>query len=373
MLDNEVRIEGEKTMRQKRAFSAGLALAAITALVGCSAPTPAADTAVTSTATASSDAMKQTLSYLDGGLPNLDGASVAYLSECAAANSYCQSRLAGAKEAAAKAGIKLTVFDANFDPNTQLSQVQDAVQRGFDGYVLSPVASSTGCANLKLLQATGKPTATINSPMCGNPDYTADTVGFVGMQTESFFQEHAENAFKSCESDCQVVAVGGFVGSDLFTRWENAIAAAAKKYPKVTVVADQPGNFDPKTALSVVQDALAAHPGVTVVLSSWDDMTRGVDQAVAAAGKKPGQDVRIYSVGGTKGGIASVKAGTWTETSVLLPYEESSYGVVQLARKLKTGQDTPGFTYLAEAPVVVNGPGSIFITSDNANKFTPEY
>jgi ABC-type sugar transport system substrate-binding protein len=366
-------LKERKTMRHMHALSAAAALAATVMLAGCSAPTPAVESAETTTAKASSDAMKTTLSYLDAGLPDLGGASVAYLSECAAANSYCQARLAGAKETAAKAGMKLTVFDANFDPNQQLTQVQDAVQRGFDGYVLSPVASSTGCANLKLLQATGKPTVTINSPICGNPDYTEDTVGFVGMQTESFFQEHAENAFKSCDSDCQVIAVGGFVGSDLFTRWENAIAAAAKKYPKVKVVADQPGSFDPKTALTVVQDALAAHPDVTVVLSSWDDMTRGVEQAVVAAGKKPGKDVRIYSVGGTKEGVASVNAGNWTETSALLPYEESSYGLVQLARKLKTGQDTPGFTYLAEAPVVVNGPGSIFITTDNADKFTPEY
>ncbi|WP_185278522.1 sugar ABC transporter substrate-binding protein [Leifsonia shinshuensis] len=354
--------------------AATVAAAAITlvALAGCSAPT----TATTSTATAaaaSSSAMKDTLAYLDGGLPDLGGARIAYIAECAAANAYCQSRLKGAEETAAKAGAKLTVFDANFDPNTQLSQVQDAVQRGFDGYVFSPVASATGCSDLKLLQASGKPVATINSPMCGNPDYTPGTVGFVGMQTESFFQEHAENAFKSCTSACEAVAVGGYVGSDLFTRWEDAIKAAAKKYPNVTVVSDQPGSFDPKAALAVVQDALAAHPKVSLVLSSWDDMTRGVEQAITAAGKTPGKDVRIYSVGGTKDGIARVKAGAWTETSVLLPYEESSYGVVQLARKLKTGKDTPGFAYLAEAPSVVKGPGSIFVTAKNASSFSPEY
>ncbi|WP_158862039.1 sugar ABC transporter substrate-binding protein [Leifsonia sp. AG29] len=362
-------------MTRTRAIVAVAALAVLgVALAGCSAPTPAATPAGAQTAaTASSDAMKQTLAYLDAGLPELKGKSVAYLAECAAANSYCQTRLAGAQDMAKKAGVKLTVFDANFDPNTQLSQVQDAVQRGFDGFVFSPVASTSGCSDWKLLKATGKPVATINSPMCGSADYTEGTVGFVGMQTESFFQEHVENAFKSCTSPCKAVAVGGYVGSDLFTRWQDAITAAGKKYPKVTVVANQPGSFDPKTALGVVQDALSAHPDVTLVLSSWDDMTRGVEQAITAAGKTPGKDVRIYSVGGTKDGVAAVQAGRWTETSVLLPYEESGYGIVQLARKLETGAGTPGFAYLAQAPAVVNGPGSIFVTADNASKFSPEY
>ena len=353
--------------------AAGAAAGLIAALAGCSAPTPAAETAAPTAAASSADGMQATLDYIDGGLPDLAGKTIAYLSECAAANAYCQTRLAGAQDMAAEVGAELTVFDAGFDPNAQLTQVQDAIERGFDGYVLSPVASTSGCANLKLLQATGKPVATVNSPMCGNADYTADTVGFVGMQTEAFFQEHVENAFASCDGECSVVAVGGFVGSDLFTRWEDAIQAASAKYPNVTVVSDQPGNFDPSAALKVVQDALAAHPEVSLVISSWDDMTRGVEQAITSAGKTPGEDVRIYSVGGTKDGVASVVAGDWTETSVLLPYEESSYGVAQLARAIATGEDTPGFTYLAEAPVVVDGPGSIFITADNASKFDPEY
>ena len=360
--------------RKNVAAAAAVVAALAVTLAGCSAPEPAGtSTTAPTAATASADAMQQTLDYLGAGLPDLQGAKVAYLTECAAANAYCQSRLAGAQDMAQKAGIDLTVFDANFDPNTQLTQVQDAVQRGFDGYVFSPVASTSGCADWKQLQATGKPVATINSPMCGNADYTPDTVGFVGMQTETFFQQHAENAFKSCESTCEVVAVGGYVGSDLFTRWQDAIAAAQQKYPNVDVVVNQPGSFDPKTALGVVQDALAAHPDVSIVLSSWDDMTRGVEQAVTAAGKTPGRDVRIYSVGGTKDGVAAVTDGRWTETSVLLPYEESGYGIVQLARTLKTGESTPGFAYLAQAPAVVDGPGSIFVTADNAAQFSPEY
>lgn len=351
------------------------ALATAATLAACSAPTPEADTssAPVATAEASLEAMAATLDYIDAGLPDLEGASIAYIAECATENTFCQTRWQGAQDAAAAVGAEITLFNAAFDPSAQLPQVQDAIQRGFDGYVFSPVADSSGCADFELLEATGAPVATINSPMCGNADYTEGTAGFVAMQTESFFLEHLRNAFASCEGECQAVAVGGFVGSDLFTRWENALAQAETEFPNVTVVSDQPGSFDPATALGVVQDALSSNPDVELVVSSWDDMTRGVEQAVVAAGKAPGTDVRIYSVGGTELGVAKVADGTWSGTTVLLPYEESYYGVVQLARALATGESTPGFTYLAESPVVVDGPGSIFITAENAGDFTPEY
>ena len=125
-------------------------------------------------------------------------------------------------------------------------------------------------------------------------------------------------AFASCQGPCKLAAVGGFVGSDLFNLWENAIKSAGAKYPNVSIVADQPGNYDPRVTLRIVQDALRAHPDLGLVISPWDDMTRGADQAITSVGKKPGSDVRIYSIGGTKDAVAHIKDGSYNETTVLL-------------------------------------------------------
>jgi ABC-type sugar transport system substrate-binding protein len=102
-------------------------------------------------------------------------------------------------------------------------------------------------------------------------------------------------------------------------------------------------------------------------------MTRGIEQGITSSGKKPGKDVRIYSVGGTRQGVASVARGTWNGTTVLLPYEESQYGVVQLGRFFATKKNSPGFTYLANAQVIADGAKSIFITKTNAMRFAAEY
>lgn len=350
---------------------AALAALPIFALMGCTAPAQV-DTEVAE-AEASGEAMAATLAYIEAGLPDLSGSSIAYLTECGPENAYCQVRLQAAEEAADQLGAELTVFNASFNPQTQVQQTQDAIQAGFDGYVLSPVNDTVGCSNFELIRATGKPVVNINSPMCGNADYTEGTVGFVASQTESFYLDHVRNAFSSCEGDCQAVMVGGFVGSDLYGRWSRAIDQAATEFPNVEIVSNQPGDYDAATALRVVQDALSANPDIQVVVTAWDEMTNGVQQAVEQAGLEPGSGVRIFSIGGTKDGVDRVADGLWTSTTILLPYEESFYGFVQLAHAMATGESTPGFTFLGEAPAVQDGPGTVFLTKDNAAKYTPQF
>ncbi|HEX4677895.1 MAG TPA: sugar ABC transporter substrate-binding protein, partial [Gaiellaceae bacterium] len=240
---------------------------------------------------------------------------IAYLAECTN-NPYCATRLDGLKAAARKYGFEFKVFDANFSPATQLRLVQDAVARGYDGYLFAPTAKAPGCSMWhRYLRPTTKPVVTLDIPMCNDADYTPGVAATVTMVRQAFFDAHVENAFKTCTTPCKVAALGGFTGSDLFTIWERAIRHAAAKYPKVEVVSDQPGNYDPRVALRVTGAALVAHPDLDMVISSWDDMTRGAEQAIKAVGKRPGKDVRIYTTGATKDAVSKVKSGVYNETS----------------------------------------------------------
>lgn len=363
-------------MDMTRLKLAAVASLAFFVVAGCTAPSTDVVAEVEPEVAAveaapSGTAMEITLAFIEAGLPDLSGSKIAYLTECGPENAYCQVRLQAAEEAAEALGAELTVFNAAFNPQTQVQQTQDAILGDFDGYVLSPVADSVGCASFELIQATGKPVVNINSPMCGNADYTEGTVGFVASQTETYYLEHVRNSFSSCEGDCKAVMVGGFVGSDLYGRWSRAIDRASVEFPNVEIVVNQPGDYDAATALRVVQDALTAHPDLQLVVTAWDEMTNGVQQAVEAASLEPGSDVRIYSIGGTKDGVSRVAAGKWTSTTILLPYEESFYGFVQLARAMDTGESTPGFTFLGEAPPVLDGPGTIFISQENAASYSP--
>jgi galactofuranose transport system substrate-binding protein len=296
---------------------------------------------------------------------------VAYLAECTN-NPYCETRLKGIRAAAKKYGFELKVFDANFSPQTQLQQVQDAVAQGFDGYVFAPTAGAPGCTMWRsFLKPTGKPVVTLDLPMCNDPDYTPGVAATVTMARQAYFNADVDYAFRTCKTQCKVAAIGGPTGSDLFTEWERAIAQAKAKFPNVKVVSDQAANFDPRVALQVIGDALRANPGLDVVISPWDDMTRGAEQAIVAAGRKPGKDVRIYSTGATKAGLQRVKQGAWNETMIFLPFQESYYAGVALMMALQ-GKPVNAYVNEAEMPPVTK-LGSLFVTKQMAARYQPNY
>jgi galactofuranose transport system substrate-binding protein len=296
---------------------------------------------------------------------------IAYLAECTN-NPYCETRLNGLKAASRKYGFEFKVFDANFNPATQLRLVQDAVARGYDGYLFAPTAEAAGCSMWRsYLRPTGKPVVSLDIPMCNDADYTRGLAATVTMVRQAYFDADVEHAFKTCTKPCKVAAIGGFTGSDLFTIWERAIKRGEAKYPNVEVVSDQPGNFDPRVALRVIGDVLLAHPDLEMVISPWDDMTRGAEEAIRAVGKKPGKDVRIYTTGATKDAVSKVKSGVYNATMIFLPFEESYYAAVALIMALE-GKPVNGYVNEAELPAVTE-LGSIFVTQKNADKFKPNY
>ena len=297
---------------------------------------------------------------------------VAYLTQCVN-NPYCQASLKGITDASKKYGFEFKIFDANFNPAEQLKLVQNAVTEKFDGYLFAPTASAPGCSMYKnQLAPTGKPVVTFDIMMCGDKDYTPGTAAAVIMQTQAYYDDVVDKGFARCVGTCTAAAIGGYVGSDLYNVWEAALAKAVKKYPNVKLIVDQPGNFSPQVALRVTQDSLRAHPEINMMISSWDDMSRGVIQAITDAKKVPGKDIKVVSDGATTDGVARVVKGEIDLTGIILPYEEGYYAGVAMAMALD-GQAPNGFVDEAKLPPVVNGPKTIILTKDNVAEFKPNY
>jgi ABC-type sugar transport system substrate-binding protein len=349
-----------------------LVMAAALAVTACSS-TPNSSSSSAGSSASYGDAMRELVSFDNSGKTLPSNAKIAYLSECVAANSYCQARLTGIQKAADKYHFTFKVYDPNFTPDAQLRQVQDAIAVGYDGYVFMPVNSTEGCAAFRLLKATGKPIANGNSPMCGNADYTPGTVGFVGQQTTEDFHGWADKIFSSCSASCNAIAVGGFVGSDLYTRWEDGIAAARKDHPNVNIVVNQPGNFDASTTLKIVSAALAAHPDVSIVLVHDPDQTKGAASAITSASKTLGSDVKLYAFTANKYAVDQIVAGKWSGAYAVPPIEESYYTAVALMRHMIDKTDTPGWAKLSETPRIVDGPGQAFIDKSDAAKYDPGF
>jgi len=301
--------------------------------------------------------------------------SIAYLTECVT-NSYCEARLKGLQDAADKFGFTFKIFDANFNPQAQLKHVQNAVQEGFDGYLFAPTADAPACKMWKdFLVPTEKPVVSLDLTMCGDIDYTEGLAATVTMQSQPYFDFHIENAFKkACEGKetCKGISLSGFAGSDLFTRWEKAIDNGLAKYPNVQMVSRREAKFDPRVAQQITQDTLQVHKDLTFVVSHYDDMSLGAVAAIKAAGLTPGKDVLIYSDAVNKLGVKQIQAGVFNESTIVLPYDESYYAAVALVMAL-VGQPVNAYINEKDLPRITDTVGTLIITPDNVDKFTPNW
>lgn len=297
--------------------------------------------------------------------------NIAYLTECVD-NPYCVARLDGIRDAAKKYGATVKVFDSKWSLVAQERTAQLAVtERLYDGYIFGPLAPEPSCKLWNgVLIPTGKPIVTVTVPMCGDTDYTPGLAATFTQQGEVHYQQLVDHAFESCTAECKVLAVGGFVGSQLQNYWEAAVQKGATKYPNAKVVVTETANFDPRIAYKKTQDALVAHPDITVVVSNWDDMSRGIEQAIASSGKKPGTDVRIYSAGANMGSVKKLKEGTMNASLALLPYDEGYYSTVALIMAME-GSPVNGYVDESWLPQVMDSTKTPLITPANVDQWKP--
>ena len=110
---------------------------------------------------------------------------IAYLTECGQ-NPYCSARRAGLEAAAQKYGFTYKRFAANFNPATQIKQVQNAITEGFDGYLFAPTAAAPACSMWKRhLEPLDEPTVSLDLPMCDDADYSEGLAATVTMQRQA--------------------------------------------------------------------------------------------------------------------------------------------------------------------------------------------
>lgn len=300
---------------------------------------------------------------------------IAAFNTCTDLNAWCQAMTKYQEETASKYGVDLEIFDAAFDPAKQLRQVQDALAKGgYDGFIYQPVAAAPGCQMMKLLIDTGKPVQQANSPVCEDEDYHEGTTGMVSTSTEAYYRNYLEYIFESCAGEsCKVVVIGGVAGQDGWRRLQEAIKDTAANFSNVDIVVEQPADYDPNKALRITQDALTANDDIAVFISAYDEMSRGVLQALDEADIAVGPDVRLYSIGGTPYGLSQVKSGAFTATIQSDPQPEGVYSIVELVRALDTGVSTKGWSSTGDWDGITDGPGSEILTAENVDSYTPSY
>ena len=363
------------------AFLVGAVITAGIAAGGAlSQPRHVASTAGGYNTTAAQDkaALRQTLAWAaQKGTKAKKKYRIAWVKEDQSLESYTQNETKAGLAVAKKYGGTVKVYDAKFNPNQQFRDLQDAITAykagQYDAIVVTPVAGSVICNEVKKAIAQKIPIELENLSVCGDKGYHPGAIGYVGMQQQRAEDQDYQVAFSSCKQPCNALVITGPVGFDLTVRDNIAIKKAEKAYPKVHVVAVQAGAFTPSAWFQIAQQELTAHPEINMISTNWDDSVVGVIRAVKQAHKVPGKDVHIFSVGGDSLGLTLVKTGQIDATDIVSPYHDGQLAMEQVFRYLITGKKTVGSVWPGEASFITGTVGSRIITKANVSKWKPEY
>jgi ribose transport system substrate-binding protein len=298
--------------------------------------------------------------------------NIAYLS-FAVENSYDAPMLAAAQAVAADNNATLKVFDANNSPQTQYSQLQDAINSGqYDGIIVQPIFG-TGLTSL-VKQAIAKGIKVVNMDQILGPDLSTDKPQVPGLSANVAFvpteigTKLGNLVLQACQahnlSPCKVGYLYDIKASALDVAIHGAFAKAIAADPAVTVTAQGQSFFSPTVGLTAVQNMLQANPSLNLIVGS-DQGIEGGAQALATA-HKTGK-VILVGYGASAAAIAGVASGAWYGDVAQAPASEGRLAVIAMIKALRQGKSSGGIDPVAGLPD--NG----IVTKANASQFTAEW
>jgi ribose transport system substrate-binding protein len=360
--------------RGRMASVAGVAaLTLALAACGSSSSSSSANSSTGSNAAATGSSGASTSASTSSSTSSSSGGSgkhvtIAYLS-FAVANTYDAPMLAAAKAVAASENATVKVFDANNNPATQYSQLQDAITSGnYQGIITQPITSTNLIPLVQ--QAISKGIKVVNIDQILGPKldtFQKQVQGLSGNVT--FVPTELGNKFgalvvQACKANhlnpCNVGYLYDIKASALDVALRSGFNQAIASDPSVKIVAEGQDFFTPAEGLKAVQDMLQSNSAIDLIAGS-DQGIEGAQQANTS------KKVVLVGYGGSAAGIAGVKSGKWFGTVQQTPATEGRLGMQQVIAAARNGTDSAAVDPLASLP---NG-GTIL--SSNVSQFHPEW
>ena len=259
-------------------------------------------------------------------------------------NPFFVTLVEGAEEAAAKAGVDLTVVDAGDDATKQVSDIEDLVAKNVSVIIVNPVDSDAVTGAVQAAVDAGVRVIAVDRVVNNveiDCQIASDNVAGAEMATQYIVDTLGEGV--------KVAELQGTSGAsaaiDRGTGFHNIADS------KLEVVASQTANFDRTEGMSVMENMLQANGDIQAVFAANDEMALGAVEAIAGAGK----DILVVGFDATDDAIAAIKEGRMAATIAQQPALIGSTAV-ENALILIGGEAIP-----ASIPVEVT-----LITKDNA-------
>ncbi|WP_433528968.1 sugar ABC transporter substrate-binding protein [Micromonospora sp. CA-263727] len=251
---------------------------------------------------------------------------------------YGTTYLPPMQEAATKAGIKLTITNSQYDADKQASECEVAVAARPDLIILWPAVADTVRPCLESAKAADIPVTVTNSDVI--PADKSLIKAYSGPDT---YGQGAASAEIMCEladgKPTGILMINGLTGNTTaINRRQGFLDTVQKNCPNVTVLAEQPGNWNKDTSQTVTSEMLTSVGAAKVqgIYAADDTMVAGAIDALKAQGIDP-KPLLITSIGNTKLGNPLIKSGELDGTI----FQSSSWdgqNAVVVAEKVLKGE-----------------------------------
>lgn len=261
-------------------------------------------------------------------------------------NPFFVTLVEGAKEAADKAGVSLTVVDAGDDATKQVSDIEDLVSKNVSVLIVNPVDSDAVTGAVEVAVEKGVKVISVDRVVNGvdiDCQIASDNVAGAELATQYIVDTLGEGV-KTAE------LIGTSGASAAIDRSEGFHNIADEK---LEVVASQTANFDRTEGMSVMENMLQGNGDIQAVFAANDEMALGAVEAVSGAKK----DILVVGFDATDDALEAIKEGRMGATIAQQPDLIGSTAI-ENAIKLINGETIP-----KEIPVEVT-----LITKDNVDK-----
>lgn len=268
---------------------------------------------------------------------------------------YYQYGQQAAVKAMQQMGGTMPTYYSNNEQAQELANVEDAIAAHADGILMYTVSLSAGSADAAKAKAAHVPIFFIygyNKKIM--PQMAGDIQANPVLLTKPSGQWVARHVPSG-----EVAIITGLLGRGDAELYAQGFKDGMAQNPKLTIVAQLPGDWSRQKAYNAAQSVITQHPNLKALCVSNDDMAVGAILALKRAGKLA--QVKVVSQNGAPYGLDAIRKGELQATDNLSPSQEAIAGLRLLVGVIQ-GKVQPGHLYYT--PLT-------FITRDNITAAVP--
>jgi galactofuranose transport system substrate-binding protein len=275
-----------------------------------------------------------------GNTPAGEKKIVLGFSQVGAESGWRTANTVSIKDSAAAAGIELKFDDAQQKQENQIKAIRNFIQQKVDVIAFSPVVESGWDTVLKEAKDANIPVILTDRAVDSKDTTLYKTfIGSDFVKEGKLSGEWLVNEYKGKTDPVNIVELQGTTGSAPANDRKKGFADAIAGSPNLKIIASQTGDFTRAGGKAVMEQFLKANPKIDVLFAHNDDMGLGALEAITAAGKVPGKDIKIITIDAVKDGMQALADGKFNfiaECSPLLGPQ-----LMDLVKKVVAGESIP--------------------------------